>query len=264
LVFSSIQHPVRGVEDTTIDPHGRPVPFVVSSKGALTAADAVPRVLVVDGIGLSVPNVDGDTLGVGTTANGLTGRPPGSGTPIVAPKPVVLSAVAPSGIFPPAKADAAPNDDVSPSGPAPAEGVDPQPESVGSTEDAISLVEVAMVPLPANIEPVPNVPTPGFGPAPGHVGLEVVGSVGDGLRPPAKSSAVPRGIPAPPIEACVLIPPIGDGLATLSDGSVEPAFGVLMSGRVTCASPAPLPSKAAIVTIMHKRNTAASIQFVAK
>jgi hypothetical protein len=247
------QHPVRGVEDTTIDPHGRPVPFVVSSKGALTVAGAVPRVLVVDGIGLSVPNVDGDAMGI-----------PGAGTPIVPLRLVVLSAVAPSGIFPPAKADAAPNVDVSPSGPAPAEGVAPQPVSAGSTEDAISLVEVAMVPLPANIEPVPNVPTPGFGPAPGHVGLGVVGSVGDGLRPPAKSSAVPRGIPAPPIDACVLIPPIGDGLATLSDGCVAPAFGMLMPGRVTCASPAPLPSKVAIVTIMHKRNTAASTSLVVK
>jgi hypothetical protein len=253
LVFSSIQHPVRGVEDTTIDPHGRPVPFVVSSKGPLTAAGAVPRVLVV-----------GDTLGVGTTTNGLTEKPPGTGTPIAPPRPAVLSAVAPSGIFPPAKADAAPNVDVSPSGPAPAEGVAPQPESVGSTEDAISLVEVAMVPLPAKIEPVPSVPTPGLGPPPGHVGLGVVGSVGDGLRPPAKSSAVPRGIPAPPIDACVLIPPIGDGLATLSDGCVAPAFGMLMPGRVTCASPAPLPSKVAIVTIMHKRNTAASTSLVVK
>jgi hypothetical protein len=230
-------HPVRGVEDTTIDPHGRPVPFVVSSTGALTAAGAVPRVPAIDGIGLSVPNIGGDAMGI-----------PGAGTPIVLPRPVVLSAVAPSGIFPPAKADASPNVDVSPSGPAPAEGVAPQPESAGSTEDAISLVEVAMVPLPANIEPVPSVPTPGLGPAPGHVGLGVVGSVGDGLRPPAKSSAVPRGIPAPPI----------DGLATLSDGCVAPAFGMLMPGRVTCASPAPLPSKVAIVTIMHKRKTAAS------
>jgi hypothetical protein len=99
------------------------------------------------------------------------GKPPGVEAPIVPARPVVLSAVAPSGTLPPEKAGAAPNVDVSPRGPAPAEGIAPQPESVGSTEDAISLVEVAMVPLPANIEPVPSVSTAGFGPAPGQVGL---------------------------------------------------------------------------------------------
>jgi hypothetical protein len=108
-------------------------------------------------------------------------KPPGLEAPIVPARP----AVAPSGTLPPEKARAAPNVDVSPRGPAPAEGVAPQPESVGSTEDAISLVEVAMVPLLANIEPVPSVPTPGFGPAPGQVGLGVLRSLGDGLRPPA-------------------------------------------------------------------------------
>jgi hypothetical protein len=107
------------------------------------------------------------------------------GAAIVPARPVVLSALAPSGTFPPMKAGAVPKVDVTPSGPAPAEGVAPQPESVGSTEDAISFVEVAMVPLLANIEPVPSVPTPGFGPAPGQVGLGVFRSVGDGLRPPA-------------------------------------------------------------------------------
>lgn len=87
-------------------------------------------------------------------------KPPGVEAPIVPARPVVLSALAPSGTLPPEKTGAAPNVDVSPRGPAPAEGVATQPESVGSTEDAISLVEVAMVPLPANIEPVPSVPTP--------------------------------------------------------------------------------------------------------
>jgi hypothetical protein len=71
LGSSSIQHPVWGV-DVMTDPHGFPVPSVVSSKGAPTVAGGVPRVLVVDGIGLSVPNVDGDALGVGTITSGLT------------------------------------------------------------------------------------------------------------------------------------------------------------------------------------------------
>jgi hypothetical protein len=53
------------------DPHGMPVPFVVSSTGAPTVAGGAPRVLVVDGIGLSVPNADGDALGVGMVTNGL-------------------------------------------------------------------------------------------------------------------------------------------------------------------------------------------------
>jgi len=110
---------------------------------------------------------------------------PGVEAPFVPARPVVLSAVAPSGTLPPEKTGAAPNVDVSPRGPAPAEGVAAQPESVGSTDDAISLVEAAMVPLPANIELVPSVPTPGFGPAPGQVGLGLFRSLGDGLRPPA-------------------------------------------------------------------------------
>jgi hypothetical protein len=95
---------------------------------------------------------------------------PGAGIATIPPRPVVLSAVAPSGIFPPVKTSAVPKEDVSPRGPAPAEGAAPQPESVGSTEDEISLAEVAMVPLVVNIEPVPSVPTPGIGLAPGQVG----------------------------------------------------------------------------------------------
>jgi hypothetical protein len=54
------------------DPHGMPVPSVVSSPGAPAVAGGAPRVLVVDRLGLTVPNVDGDALGVGTITSGLT------------------------------------------------------------------------------------------------------------------------------------------------------------------------------------------------
>lgn len=53
------------------DPHGMPVPSVVSSPGAPAVAGGAPRVLVVDRLGLSIPNVDGDALGVGPDNNGL-------------------------------------------------------------------------------------------------------------------------------------------------------------------------------------------------
>jgi hypothetical protein len=97
LGFSSIQHPVWGV-DVTTDPHGFPVPSVVSSTGAPTVAGGVPRVPVVDGIGLSVPNVDGNTLGVGTTTNGLTPALPistePSGIPVRATLPGAVDDIA--------------------------------------------------------------------------------------------------------------------------------------------------------------------------
>jgi hypothetical protein len=51
------------------DPHGMPVPSVVSSPGAPTVAGGV-RVLVVDRLGAGIPNVDGDALGVGPDNNG--------------------------------------------------------------------------------------------------------------------------------------------------------------------------------------------------
>jgi hypothetical protein len=177
---------------------------------------------------------------------------PGAGTPIVPASPVVLSAVPPSGTFPPVKAGAAPKVDVNPSGPAPAEGAALQPESVGSPEDARSLVEVAMVPSPANSELVPSAPTPAFAPAPGQVGPAAV-SVGAGLRPPAKSSVVARGIPAPPTAAVPVAMPIalvGDGAPMPSKGRVTPASGVaaapgvVMPGGLTCATAVPQPNKA--------------------
>src|SRR5262249_13058227 len=152
-------------------------------RSGIRPGDPVPSVIPVPGL------VQGDA-------------PPGAETPIVPASPVVLSAAAPSGMLPPVKADAVPKVDVSPSGPAPAEAAAPQPESVATPAEARALVEGAMVPLPANSEAVPSAPTPGFAPAPGQVG-PVVTSVEAGLRPPAKSSVVPRGIPAPPIGASV-------------------------------------------------------------
>jgi hypothetical protein len=148
--------------------------------------------------------------------------------------PVVLSAVPPSGMLPPVKAGAVPKVDVSPSGPAPAEGAALQPESVGSPEDAMSLVEVAMVPSPANNELVPSAPTPAIAPAPGQVGPAAT-SVGAGLRPPAKSSVVARGIPAPPIAAAapvaMPIALVGDGAPVPPKDGVAPASGGLCLGH---------------------------------
>ena len=57
------------------DPHGMPVPSVVSSPGAPTVAGGVPRVLVVDGIGLSVPNVEGDPIFTNATGADFTLQP---------------------------------------------------------------------------------------------------------------------------------------------------------------------------------------------
>jgi hypothetical protein len=185
-------------------PVANPVPAVATPLGGPRLPLVPVRLLGVPGLPpvlVLLKLVQGDKL-------------PGAGNAIIPPRPIVLSAVAPSGTFPPVKASAVPKEDVSPSGPAPAEGAAPQPESVGSTEDAISLAEVDIVPLVANIEPVPSVPTPGIGPAPGQVGLAIAASVGAGLRPPAKSSVVPSGIPAPPIDASVVIAPTGDRAAT--------------------------------------------------
>jgi hypothetical protein len=168
---------------------------------------------------------------------------PGVASSIAPPSPVVVSPVAPSGMLPPAKAGAVPNVDVTPSGPALAEGAGPQPESVGSPEEAKSLAEVAIVPSAWNIEPVPSAPTPGFGPTPGHVGLVVVTSVGAGLRPPAKSSVVPRGIPAPPTGASVPTAPM------LFNGGVAMVSGVPMPGGLTCARLVLQPNKSTAATI---------------
>jgi hypothetical protein len=82
---------------------------------------------------------------------------PGAGTPMMSASPVVPSAVA-SRTRPPAKTGAVPEVDVTPSGPAPAAGAAPQPESEGSPDDEVSLVEVAKAPPAAKTEPVPREP----------------------------------------------------------------------------------------------------------
>ena len=155
---------------------------------------------------------------------------PGAGTPMMPASPVVPSAVA-SRTRPPAKTGAVPEVDVTPSGPAPAAGAAPQPESEGSPDDEVSLVEVAKVPSAAKTEPVPREPMPGFVPAP--VGL-VVASVEEGLRPQANSSVVPRGIPAPPIGASTPIAPVGDGIAEPADCNT-----VVLSGATVPGMPVP-------------------------
>jgi hypothetical protein len=68
--ISGIQHPVWGL-DVMTDPHGFPVPSVVSSAGAPTVDGGVPSVPIVGGFGLGVPKVDGDAPGVGTITSGL-------------------------------------------------------------------------------------------------------------------------------------------------------------------------------------------------
>jgi hypothetical protein len=122
-------------------PVASPVPAVARPVGALRLPLIPVRLLGVPGllpVLVLLKLVQGDKL-------------PGAGIAISPPRPVVLSAVAPSGTFPPVKTSAVPKEDVRPRGPAPAEGAAPQPESVGSTEDEISLAEVAMVPLVVNL-----------------------------------------------------------------------------------------------------------------
>jgi hypothetical protein len=159
------------------DPHGMPVPFVDSSTGAPTVAGGVPRVLVVDGIGLSVPNVDGDALGVGTTTNGLI--------------PALPISTEPNGI--PARATL-PGD----------------VDDIAAVDEALPLgLAPQITPLPGNEVPIPiPIPPPSYVLAPDipdeglptaeHVvpkpAIPAVPSV-SGLSPGDASSVAPNGIP---------------------------------------------------------------------
>jgi hypothetical protein len=132
--FSSIQHPVWGF-DVMTDPHGVPVPFVVSSTGAPAVAGGAPRVLVVDRLGLTVPNVNGDALGVGAITGGLTPAFPISTEPSGIPGRATLS-------------DAV--------------------EDIAAVDKALPL-ELApqIAPLPGSEAPIPSpIPPPSYVPAP--------------------------------------------------------------------------------------------------
>jgi hypothetical protein len=218
-----------------------PVPSVVSSPGAPTVAGGVPRVLVVDGIGLSVPNVEGDPMGVGMTTSGLTDKLPGAGIPIVPPRPVVLSAVAPSGMFAPPR-DVT-TDDVTAYDP----GTDDRPadvgEPVGPAPQPVEVIGPAEFPVVAPLSITELEPT--LAPeivGSGHVVLPSVGPTGAGLNPPTKSSVAPNRIPEPPI---------GDVGTMAPNGDVVPAPGV--EGAPICAPLGPIPSSTITAAIANTR-----------
>jgi hypothetical protein len=170
------------------DPHGMPVPFVDSSMGAPTVAGGVPRVLVVDGIGLSVPNVDGDALGVGTTTSGLTPAFPISTEPSGIPVPAIL---------PDAVEDIAAVDEALPLGLAPQ--ITPLPGNE--------------VPIPGPIPPpsyvlAPDIPDEGLPIAEHVVPTPVMPAVPSvsGLSPGDASSVAPKGIPVGGTDAPGMMP----------------------------------------------------------
>jgi len=208
--------------------------------------------------------VDDGTLATGTVPKPRPGTPvaavgrapgvphndelPGVGSTIVPPRPEVFSPLAPRGTLPPANRALVPKFDDSPSGPTPAEGVKAHPESAVVGAGETSLVDVAIVPSLANIEPVPSGPTPGLGLAPGQAGFAAT-SVGAGLSPPAKSSVVPSGTPAPPRAASAAFSPGGAGAAVLSsDGKA--VCDMPFWGAFICPKPVPHESR---ITVAIKK-----------
>jgi hypothetical protein len=144
--------------------------------------------LVVGGIGLSVPNVDGDTLGVGTTTSGLT--------------PAFPISTEPSGI------------------PALARLLDAI-EDIAGVDEALPL-ELApqITPLPGNDVPIPSpIPPPSYVLAPDipdeglptaeqvvpKPAIPAVPSV-SGLSPGDASSVAPKGIPVGGTDAPGIMP----------------------------------------------------------
>jgi hypothetical protein len=154
------------------------------------------------------------------------------GGAIVPPSPVVGSAVAARGMFPPPKAAAAPVVDDSPNGPSPAEGATLQPAELAVDAPPRSLGDVDKVPSPLKIAPVPS-----------EEGLAELGqppprSLGDGLSPPTNRSVVPSGMPAPSRAAAAAPAPGGGGAAVLPVAT-RPGLSIALpiEDALTCAKP---------------------------
>jgi hypothetical protein len=169
------------------------------------------------------------------------------GVAIVPPSPVVGSAVAASGMFPPPKAAAAPVIEDNPNGPSPAVGAMLQLVLL-VVDPPRSLDDIDRVPSPLKIAPVPSVTTAAaLGQPPG--------SVGDGLNPPPKRSVAPSGMPAPSrATAAALAPGGGGAVVSLIAGRPELAV-VPMEDAAVCAKPELHESRIAAMTMNRLMTT---------
>jgi hypothetical protein len=165
------------------------------------------------------------------------------GAAIVPPSPVVGSAVAPSGMFPPPKAAAAPVIEDNPNGPSPAVGAMLQ---LVLLDPPRSLDDIDRVPSPLKIAPVPSVTTAAA------LGQPPPGSVGDGLNPPPKRSVAPSGMPAPSRAAAAALAPGGGG-AVVSLIAGRPV--VPIEGAAICAKPGLHESRIAAITMNRLMTT---------
>jgi hypothetical protein len=171
----------------------------------------------------------------------------GTGTAIGALRPVSSRAVAPSGMFAPAR-DVT-TDDVTADDP----GTDDRPADAGEPATAapqpVDVVGAAEFPVvaPLSITEFELTLAPEIVGS-GQVALPSVGPTGAGLNPPTKSSVAPNGIPEPPI---------GDVGTMVPNGDVVPTPGG--GGAPICAAPGTSASSTITAAIASTRSIETSI-----